>query len=325
MLPNFSYVKPGSIKDAVKHLSDSGALVHGGGTDLLGCLRDGVFGAGKLVSLQGLKALRGLRSDGNGGLRIGALVTLAELAGNPDLKKNRAVLAQAAFSAASPQLRNQGTIGGNICQKPRCWYYRGEYHCLRKGGDECFAFGGENQFHCIMGGENCYIVHPSDPSAALVALEATVKTTGPGGGRSIPMESFHVRPEDDPQKETVLQTGEFVTEITVPGLPAGTRSRYRKVRARQSWDFALAGSALAITFDGDTVSRARVVFSGVAPFPWRSKEVEAEITGKKLDLAVIEKAAEVAVAQAEPLEKNGYKVAILKAVVEEELAAIAKG
>ncbi len=142
---------------------------------------------------------------------------------------------------ASPQLRNQGTIGGNLCQKPRCWYYRGEFHCLRKGGDLCYAAGGENLFHCIFGGDMCYIVHPSDTAPALVAFDAKVRIAGPGGDRTVPLESFHVPPGRDIQKETVLEPDEIVTEVLLPPPPPGLKSSYRKVRTRRSWDFALAG------------------------------------------------------------------------------------
>ena len=166
MLPAFAYVRPQSIPETIKHLTDQGARAHAGGTDLLGCLRDGVFTSSKLVSLGSLQELRGIRETG-GGIRIGALTTITEVATSPLVRKQYPVLAQAAREVASPQLRNQGTIGGNLCQKPRCWYYRGEFHCLRKGGPTCFAMAGQNEYHCIIGGDGCYIVHPSDIAPAL--------------------------------------------------------------------------------------------------------------------------------------------------------------
>ena len=180
---------------------------------------------------------------------------------------------------ASPQLRNQGTIGGNLCQKPRCWYYRGEFHCLRKGGDTCYAVAGENKFHCVLGGENCFMVHPSDTAPMLIALGASVAVSGPKGPRRIAVENLYVSPSRDPRRETVLEAGEVITEIVIPKALQRHYSSYRKIRARRSWDFALAGIALALQFDGPRVLRARVALSGAAPVPWRSKEVEEVING----------------------------------------------
>ena len=215
-MPNFSYVKAKSLKEAISHLSSKGARIHAGGTDLLGCLRDDIFEAEKLVSIGQLKALRGISQTSDGGLRIGALTTIAEIENNKTLRERYSALAQAASEVGSPQLRNQGTIGGNICQKPRCWYYRGEFHCLRKGGDTCYAYQGENQFHCIFGGDGCYIVHPSDTAPALVAFEAMVRVSGPGGSRLVPIAKFHVPPGENVQKETILKPNEIVTEILLP-------------------------------------------------------------------------------------------------------------
>jgi xanthine dehydrogenase YagS FAD-binding subunit len=324
MLTNFTYVRPKSLEEAFKHLSSEGSKVHAGGTDLLGCLRDHVFEASKVVSLSSMKNLRGIRKSSQGGMRIGSLTTLREVAGNSDIQKHYTALAQAASEVASPQLRNQGTLGGNICQKPRCWYYRGEFHCLRKGGEECFALAGENAFHCIFGGESCYIVHPSDTAPALGALGAQIYIRGPKGQRSVALEKFHVPPAEDYTKETRLEAGEIVTEIGLPPPVEGLRSSYRKVRARQSWDFALAGVALALVFKGEQVLRARVFLSGVAPVPWRSREVEEVVIGKRLDEATVRKAAEAAVQKAKPLDQNAYKIPLLRGLIEEQLLAIAR-
>ena len=171
MLSNFSYIRPKTLKEASKQLAAEGARLYAGGTDLLGCLRDHVFEINKMVSISGLKELKGINKTADGGIRIGALTTISEVAENPLVNSQYRALAQAAREVASPQLRNQGTIGGNICQKPRCWYYRGDFHCLRKGGEKCFAVAGENQYHCILGGGPCFIVHPSDTAPALVAFQ----------------------------------------------------------------------------------------------------------------------------------------------------------
>jgi xanthine dehydrogenase YagS FAD-binding subunit len=325
MLPSFAYARPKTLDEAVAALADGQARAHAGGTDLLGCLRDGVFTAPSLVSLRGVSSLRGIEPTPDGGLRIGALATITEVAESEVVRTRYRALAEAAASVASPQLRNQGTLGGNLCQKPRCWYYRGDFHCLRKGGDACFAATGENQYHCLFGGENCFIVHPSDTAPALVALGATLRIVGPAGTRSVPVEAFHVLPSVDYRRETVLKPGEIVAEVVLPAPAPGLRSTYRKVRARASWDFALVGAAFALRLAGDVVREARVAFSGVAPVPWRAKAVEAALNGKRLNAATIGHAAAAAVKGAEPLAHNGYKVPLLRGLVEERLEAIARG
>jgi xanthine dehydrogenase YagS FAD-binding subunit len=324
MLPSFSYIRPKSVDEAVACLSQEGARVDAGGTDLLGCMRERLFDVSTVVSIAGLKELRGIEETPSGGLRIGALTTIAEVARHPLVQSKYRALSMAAAEVASPQLRNQGTIGGNLCQKPRCWYYRGEFHCLRKGGDRCYAVGGENQYHCILGGDNCFIVHPSDTAPALVALQASVVIAGPKGRRTVAVENFHVPPSDDYTRETVLEPAEILTEIVLPPPAEGLRSSYRKVRARQAWDFALAGVALAIGFNGDRAADARVVLSGAAPVPWRAVEAEKIVKGAQLDRDRAEIAARAAVENAEPMEQNEYKIPLFHGLVAQELLAIAR-
>ena len=324
MLPQFSYVRPDTLKDTVKQLNAKGAAVHAGGTDLIGCLREGIMDVDKVVSLSALQDLKQIKETADGGLVIGALATITEVSESPLVRKKYPGLAQGASEVASPQLRNQGTIGGNLCQKPRCWYYRGEFHCLRKGGDTCYALAGEHQFHAIFGHDRiCIITHPSDTAPPLAAMSAKVRTMGPDGKRTIPVENLHVLPRENVQAETILKPGEVITHIELPRPPATLRSAYRKVRARRSWDFALAGVALALEMDGDRVKNGRVVLSGAAPVPWRSQPVEDVIQGRRLDAATIEKAAAAVIEGADPLPGNTYKLDLFKGVIEEELAKIA--
>jgi xanthine dehydrogenase YagS FAD-binding subunit len=324
-MPNFSYIRPRSLKEAIQHLSSDGARVHAGGTDLLGCLRDNIFGTKKVVSISGLNELRFIRETKEGGLRIGTLTTISEITNSKRVRDRYPGLAKAASEVASPQLRNQGTIGGNLCQKPRCWYYRGEFHCLRKGGNTCYAYQGENQFHCIFGsGHICYITHPSDAATALVANEATLRIAGPKGMKLIPIEKFYILPSQDVEKETVLKSNEILTEILLPPQPKDLRSSYRKVRARQSWDFALAGVALTLKFKEDRAEKARLVLSGAAPIPWRLKEAEQVLIGNRLDTDTIKRTVDAVLKNAQPLEKNGYKIPLFRGILEEELRAIAK-
>ena len=322
MLPRFGYVRPKTLEEAVRALADPGARVHSGGTDLIGCLRDRVFPATSLVSLAGLPALAGITATADGGLRIGAMTTLAEVARHPEVVTRFGVLAQGALAAASPQLRNQGTLGGNLCQRPRCWYFRGEFDCARKTGELCYAENGENELHAIFGGSGCHIVHPSDTAPALVALEAVATIAGPKGTRKVPLADFFVLPAVDHRRETVLSPGEILTEVLLPKPPAGARGSYRKVRSRGAWDFVLAGIAAWLGVEGGAVKRARLVLSGVAPVPWRVRDAEAAITGKKLGAASARAAAEAAVKGAKPLAQNGYKVALVRGVVEEALLSL---
>jgi xanthine dehydrogenase YagS FAD-binding subunit len=324
MVPRFSYIRPSSLDEAIQYLALDGARAHAGGTDLLGCLRDRVFDVSTVVSIAGLKELRGIESTPSGGLRVGSLTTIAEVAGHPVIRSKYAALSMAAAEVASPQLRNQGTIGGNLCQKPRCWYYRGEFNCLRKGGGVCYAVEGESAYHCILGGDNCFIVHPSDTAPALVALQASVVIAGPNGRRTAAVENFHVSPSVDYMSETILEPAEIVTEIILPPPAEGLRSSYRKVRARQAWDFALAGVALAVVFDGERSVDCRMVLSGAAPVPWRCSEAEKIIKGKRLNPDRAAKAAAAAMQDAEPLAQNDYKIPLFRGLIEQQLTALAQ-
>ena len=302
MLPKFSYVRPNMLDQAIMHLQSEGAAIHAGGTDLLGCLRERIMTSSKIVSLSGLTELAGIRQTAAGDVRIGALTTITEISENETVQKLYPGLAGAAAEVASPQLRNQGTIGGNLCQKPRCWYYRGEFDCRRKGGEICFAMNGENQFHAIFGHDSiCAITHPSDTAPMLTALGAEV------------------------QAETVLTRGEIITWVKIPAPEQGLYSSYRKIRARRAWDFALAGVALALVMQADRVTRAAIVLSGAAPIPWRSAAAEKAISGRPLTDETIASAARAAVAEAEPLAANGYKIAMFRGMLEEELAKAREG
>lgn len=324
MLPNFSYVRPTSLSDTVEQLRSDRAVLHAGGTDLLGCLRDGVLSADKVVAIRDLEELRGISPTSDGGLRIGALTTLAEIAAHPTIAELYGAVSNGAASAASPQLRNQGTLGGNLCQRPRCWYYRGSFDCLRKGGGICYAVAGENQHHCILGGSGCYIVHPSDLAPALVAFDTSVRLVSTNGSRVIPLGSFFVPPSEDVRRENVLRPGELVTEVLLPPAVAGQRSTYRKVRSRGAWDFALAGVAAVVTVADGRVEGAGIVLSGVAPVPWRAEGAEATVVNTRLDTDTIARAATASVADASPLTRNGYKVQLVRGLVQETLQTLAR-
>jgi xanthine dehydrogenase YagS FAD-binding subunit len=325
MIKNFAYVKAGSVAAAVKALSTKGSLIHAGGTDLLGCLRENLMPAEKIISIGGIKEMQGISARPDGGLRIGALTTLAEVSINPAINERYAVLAQAASRAASPQLRNQGTIGGNLCQRPRCWYFRGDFPCFRKGGNECFALQGENQFHAIFNNGACFYVHPSDTAVALTALQAQVVAVKPSGTRTIRIENFFVTPEEDITRETVLAANEIVTEIRLPASAVNTRSSYRKIGTRQAWDFASVSVAVVLQFAEQNIASARIVLGGVAYKPWRVESAEKLLVGQRIDRGTADAAAKAALDGAQPMRDNEYKISMARGAIAESLLALAGG
>ncbi len=323
MIAPFAYTRATTVREAVAALAAPGARALAGGTDLLGCARDRVFDVSAVVSLARVDALRGIAATADGGLRIGATTTIDAIARHPLVAARYRALAEAAAAVASPQLRHQGTLGGNLCQRPRCWYFRGGYDCARKGGDTCYAVDGDNRYHCLFGGGVCVIVHPSDTATALTALGATVAIAGPTGERAVPIDEFFVLPETDVTREHVLGPGEIVTEVRLPALPEGTLSACRKVRARGAWDFALASLAATVRLEKDRVRDARLVLGAAAPIPWRARDAEQAIAGQRLDAKTIQRAAAAAVRGAAPLAHNGYKVAMFRGLVEEVLEGFA--
>jgi len=293
-----------------------------GGTDLLDLLKERVIRPQRVVNLKTIPGLNAIK-NGNG-LEIGALATIAEIAEHPSIQKSFAVLAEAAESIATPQLRNMATIGGNLCQRPRCWYFRNQdIVCLKKGGSKCFAAEGMNKYHCIFGGGPSYIVHPSDAAPALMALGASVQIAGATGKRSEPLEDFFELPTDNLRRENVLEPNEVITAVSVPQPAAGTRSTYLKFREKQSLDFAIVSVAAVLQMEGNVCKKAGIVLGGVAPIPWRAGEAEAELAGKTLSAAVIEKAAAASVVRALPMKQNAYKIHLTRNMVKRTLERLA--
>jgi xanthine dehydrogenase YagS FAD-binding subunit len=321
MVNNFSYVKAGSLAEAIKELRAEGAWLHAGGTDLLGCARDEIFPIEKVVSISRLKNLTGISRGSGGSITIGALTTVADIASNESVLGPYTVLRQAAAAIGSPQIRQQGTIGGNLCQRPRCWYFRSDLQCRKKGGSTCYAMSGENQYHAIFGGGPCFFVHPSDGAVALAALEARLSIAGPSGNRTIKMEDFFVSPKERIDRENTLTSGEIITAISLPAIEGSVKSSYRKVGVRRAWDFALASVAAVLKFEGDTVGTARIVLGGVGPYPWRVEAAEKILAGKKLNGELAVAAGEAAVSGAAPLRDNAYKLEVVKGAVQESLAS----
>lgn len=300
-----------------------------GGVDLLSELKERIIEPDKVVNIKTIPGLNAIKSDAKG-LSLGALVTLSAIEQHPTIQRDYAALAQAARSVGSPQIRNVGTIGGNLCQRPRCWYYRDEtIKCIKKGGSKCFAAeeAADNKYNAILGGGPSYIVHPSDCATALVALGAVVKYSNTQGKiQSVPAEEFFILPKENPRWENILRHGEVVTEIFIPKPKSGSRSTYVKFREKDSMDWAVSAVAVYARTDASgAITDARVVLGGVAPTPWRSPAAEAVLKGKKFSPALANQAAEAALRGAKPLSLNAYKVPLTKVLVRRAVAQAATG
>ncbi len=324
MMDNFSYSRPATLSDAANQLGkEHGKIaVIAGGTDLLGEMKDNLASPERIVSIRHLAELQGVRASGTG-LRIGAATLLADIVENPMVQERMPLLAMAAGKVGTPQIRNMGTIGGNLCQRPRCWYYRNNFPCYKHGGNTCFSAAGENDYHAILQGGPSYIVHPSDTAPALVALGATARISAGSRERTVLMEKFFVTPRENVRRENVLLPNEILTAIDVPAAPAGAKAIYVKEMVREIWDFALCSVAAMVTVKDGVVADARIVLGGVAPIPYRAAKAEAAIVGKPLNEATAAAAGLAAVDGARPLAKNAYKVPLTQAVVKRALLSLA--
>src|SRR6266568_860983 len=322
-MKQFDLFEPTSVSEATGLLNQLGAKakVVGGGSDLLGgIMKDWVQGKGMpspeaIIDLTTIKELAGIKSGGDG-FHIGANTTLAELAEHPELSAKVPLLSQAAVSIASPLIRNFGTVGGNINQRPRCWFFRGEnFACYKKGGDFCYAVTGDNRYHAIIGGELCYIVHPSDTATALLALNAQAKISGPSGDRTVPLDQYFHGPREDVLTENVLKPNEVMTEVFIPTPAAGTKMAWTKLKDRQVYDFALTAVAAVFTLDGGNWKDGRVVLGGVSPVPYRATVIEDALKGKDVKATIKQAAAQIRTV-ARPMSLNSYKVDIAQGLVE---------
>jgi xanthine dehydrogenase YagS FAD-binding subunit len=318
VMPAFELFQPASI-DAALELLDrhgSGAWVLAGGLDSFDWLKDRIKRPSAVVDLSAIAELKGIRARGDG-LEIGAMTTLTEVVRHPVINERYSILLKAAEAAASPQIRNQGTIGGNVTQDTRCWYYRAGWSCYRAGGNICYADTPTaiNREHAILGADRCVAVNPSDTSPALIALEAEMVIRSRDGERVVAAEDYFVGPGTDITRMTVLRTGELLTAIRLPGTWAGAQFYFEKVADRNVWDFPLVNVASAAVMSGDTVSRMRIAVNGVAPTPLRLAAVENAVRGRRRDEATATAAGELAIAGAVPLHHNAYKVPLLRNLV----------
>jgi xanthine dehydrogenase YagS FAD-binding subunit len=312
-----------SIAEAVAAAREAAAAgrafaFSGGGTDLLQQIKDGTNQADVIINLRTVREARAVSVSPTETL-IGGLITLNELAGHTALSAPWAVLREAAASVGTPQIRNVATLAGNITQRPWCWYYRNGFPCFKAGGSQCFSVHGEHHQHAIFGGGPSYIVHPSDLAPALVALHAMFEVTGPTGPRCMAAADFFVLPSQNPARENVLAATELLTGVRIPTPAAGVVSTYLKITDREAWTHAEVSVAAVLHMDDGRIRTADVVLGGVAPMPWRLTEVEPFLRGQSLSAAVASQAGVLAIADAQPLAKNGYKVPMTSAAVERAL------
>src|SRR3990172_11176659 len=289
-MKSFELYEPKTVNEAVGVLTKFGKKARplAGGSDLVaGVMKDWVEGAGMplpdaLVDLTTIPQLKGIKVDAKGAT-IGAITTLAEITESKELTAQFPLLTSAAHSVASQLIRNFGTLGGNINQRPRCWFFRGkDFNCFKKGGDFCYSVNGDNRYHAIIGGESCYIVNPSDTATALLALNAQAKVAGPAGERMVPFDNYFVGPRQDILNENVLKPDELLVEVFIPTPSPGTKQAWMKLKNRQVYDFAIVSVAAAFTVENDTWKDGRIVLGGVAPVPYRATPIENQLKGKNI-------------------------------------------
>jgi xanthine dehydrogenase YagS FAD-binding subunit len=318
---SLKYYAATSWDDAVATMTKyPNAQVIAGGSDMLGWIKDDLTGPGApradvMVDIRTIPNTSYVKYDASAGLKLGALTSLTTVAESADVLKNYPGLATAAVSPASPSIRNVGTIAGNIMQRPRCWYLRGkEFNCYKKGGDFCFSVTGENQYHAILDGELCYIVHPSDTAPALMSFNATATVVGPSGTKSVPFDKLFIGPRTNVLKETSLERNEMITEITVPAA-ANLKSTFIKVTQRNVYDFAIVSIAIAAQIENGVWKDGRVVLGGVAPTPYRATAAEDALKGQTVNATVAADAAAKTMIKARPMSQNAYKVDIAKNLI----------
>jgi xanthine dehydrogenase YagS FAD-binding subunit len=328
----FEYVSPTTVEEVLELLGQEGngaTRPLAGGTDLLTLMKTDIAAPSRLVNLKRLTGLPSGIEETAQGITLGALTTLTEIETHPVIRQHCPLLSEAAAVAATPQLRNMATLGGNLLQRPRCWYFRNpRCHCWLKGGEECPAYEGENQFHALFGGGPCYAVHPSDIAPALLALDAEVLLRRQGQERTLPLTELFTMPVAARRTEMSLQSDELLLSVRIPPPPAETRSTYLKAMDRKVWAFALVGVAAVLRLGGGSAGRriekACLILSGVAPIPWRAVAAEEALLGAEVSEELFVRVAEIALAGTAPLRHNAYKLPLAKALVRRALARLSE-
>lgn len=326
----FEYATPKSKEQAVGLLGQNWGQSEllAGGTDLLALMKDDVATPKRLVNVKSIAGLDGVNYNARTGLRIGALVRIADFADNADVRKNYPTLARVADDAASPQIRNQATLGGNLCQRPRCWYFRNGFGLLARQNGKSLVTDGDNRYHAILGNDGpAYFVSPSSIAPALIAAGARIRIFGPNGQRELPLEKFYVIPKSESEREHDLRPNEMVTEILVPPPPSGMRFGHYEVRQKTQFDWPLATASVALRMSGNHVQGARIVLGHVAPIPWVcDMSVEATLIGKPVSETTADAAGVVAAEKpGRSLGKNAYKIHLARVAVKRAVLQAAKG
>jgi len=318
----FSYTKPRALGEALRLLKNGTAAI-AGGTDLIGLIRSGLATPNALVDLTGIDGLRGWTREKGKGLRIGALTPLSDLETSPQLRKLAPMVVESLRDAATPQLRNMGTVGGNLLQRNRCWYFRDEaVPCWLKGGTRCFAAEGENRYHAILGAAECVMVAPSDLAPALIALDAEVELASSLGRRTVPLRQFFITPSGRQRKEHAIRKGELITAVKIKDSALERRGTFLKAMDRRAWSFALVSVAAAARIKDGRAHDVRVVLGGVAPSPWSVPAAHKQLEGSALDDNACLAAADTILAGAEPLRDNGYKVTLARELIRRALRSL---
>jgi len=319
MIPPFELYQPAGVDDAVRLMDEHGSdgWVLAGGLDTFDWFKDRIKRPAAVIDLGGVDEIRGIAGGADGGLDIGAMTSLTDVAEHADVQSRYPLLADAAGLVATPQIRNQGTLGGNIVQDTRCWYYRSGWPCYRAGGNICYAATRRsmNREHCIVGADRCVAVNPSDTAPALVALDAEMVVASTSGERTYPAVDFFIGPDIDIERMTVLEPGDLLTRIVLPAPWEGARWYFEKIRDRKSWDFSLVSVASMISVQGGVIQDARIVVNSIAPYPVRMGAVEAAIRGREPSDETGQMAGEIAVEDARALRHNDYKIALTRNLV----------
>ena len=325
----FEYTTPKQTKQAVALLGKqwNDAEVLAGGSDLLGLMKDDIVHPRRLVNVKGVEELHGISFSPQRGLRIGALMTLVEISEHPQIRQHYPMLAHAAGDAASPQIRNVATLGGNMCQRPRCWWFRSGFGLLAMGPNgKSLVLDGDNRHHAILGNDGpAYFVSPSTVAPVLIARNARIRLLGPGGPRELALEKFFVIPKTEGEREHDLRPNEIVTDILVPPPPSGARASHYEIRQKEAFDWPYATASVVLEMNGDNVRSARVVMSHVAPIPWVSNEAAQSLTGKAISEETADAAGAAAVAGAKSLGRNKHKIKLARVAVRRAILQAAKG
>jgi xanthine dehydrogenase YagS FAD-binding subunit len=310
----FDYSTVQSADEAATALASGGpsTMLIAGGADLLSLMKSDLIAPARVVDLKPARNLRGITIQPDGAIRIGALTTLTDIERDENLAERLPILRAAVLDAATPQLRNVATVGGNLMQRTRCWYFRGPYTCWQKGGESCFARGGQNKYHAIFDQSPCVSAHPSDLAPALFALDATAIIQSSSGQRAIPLDELLRPPVDARRHESTLGPSELIVAVTIPPQPDGANGVYLKMMDRHAWAYALVSAAAQLAIRDGLVTHARVVLGGVANTPYRLEAVEARITGQPLTAELANTAADLAILGATPLEHNKYKLPLAR-------------